>query len=490
MATFIWKRVKGGSPSARVFSAYLALVLTIAMVGPGLSVYAADGGAQKGRASEPVVEAEPVVEEPVLAAEPVEPVVEEPVLAAEPVEPVVEEPIAEEPASAPAAVASAEEPVEPSREIATTVAPLVVAVAPLNAGARPICEGGVKLDENPRTGTYTISTPDVEVTPTTPTDFEITISTYDNGAGMLFDFTSNYPVTHIGVKGGNTGYNDYYFNPAATSGIGLHAPMNPSRKWADISHIIFCFGEEPVNDSHIIVMKFRDDVVTNGEHDGGENWLAGFAFRLESGDSEDGPWSFVADVTTEGTNGQADFGMRPVGWYRLTEMLTQDQIDAGETPTSGDPLGQMVFYHTAQVNSEKRFGNIITDEPEGDLIVYKYHDLNENGEYDDGEPMLEDWEFTLTQSTPPITASAISLVATGTTDVDGELLFGGLEPGEYTVTETLQDGWTNTTPLSQDVTVVDGQTASLWFGNIPVIEEPEEGDLIVYKYHDLTENGE
>ncbi|MDO8879735.1 MAG: SpaA isopeptide-forming pilin-related protein, partial [Coriobacteriia bacterium] len=448
MATFIWKRVKGGSPSARVFSAYLALVLTIAMVGPGLSVYAEDG-AQKGRASEPVVE-------PAVEAEPVEPVVEEPVVEepvveAEPVEPVVEEPIAQESASEPAAVATAEEPVEPSREIATTVAPLVVAsVAPLSAGARPICEGGVKLDGDPRSGTYTITTADVEVTPTTPTDFEITISTYDNGAGMLFDFTSNYPVTHIGVKGGNTGYSDYYFDPPATSGTGLHAPMNPSGKWADISHIIFCFGEEPVHDAHIIVMKFRDDVVTNGVHDGGENWLAGFAFRLESGDSEDGPWSFVADVTTEGMNGQADFGMRPVGWYRLTEILTQDQIDAGETPTTGDPLGQMVFHHTGEVNSEKRFGNIITEEPEeGDLIVYKYHDLNENGTYDQGEPMLEDWEFTLSAGDADLDS--------GLTDIDGELLFGGLEPGVYTVTETLEDGWTNITPLSQDVTVVDGQ---------------------------------
>ena len=373
MATFIWKRVKGGSPSARVFSAYLALVLTIAMVGPGLSVYAADGDAQKGHASEPVVEAEPVepvVEEPVVEAEPVEPVVEEPVVEAEPVEPVVEA----------AVEAAVEEPVvkESVESLITASATAVVAavVAPQNSAARPICEGGVKLDSDPRSGTYTYTSPKSEVTPTTPDDFEITIVVHETDDGMTFDFTSNYPVSHVAVKGGSgdEGYMDYNYDPPVYSAEGLHAPVNPSGDYADISHIIFCFG-------------------------------------------------------------------------------------------------------------------VIEEPEEGDLIVYKYHDLNENGAYDDGEPMLEDWEFTLTQSTPPITASAISLVATGTTDVDGELLFGGLEPGEYTVTETLQSGWTNTTPLSQDVTVVDGQTASLWFGNIPTIEEPEEGDLIVYKFEDLNENG-
>ena len=29
-------------------------------------------------------------------------------------------------------------------------------------------------------------------------------------------------------------------------------------------------------------------------------------------------------------------------------------------------------------------------------MIYKYLDENENGEYDAGEEMLEDWEFTVT----------------------------------------------------------------------------------------------
>ena len=40
-------------------------------------------------------------------------------------------------------------------------------------------------------------------------------------------------------------------------------------------------------------------------------------------------------------------------------------------------------------------------------------------------------------------------------------VFGNLDAGDYTVTETLEDGWENTTDLTQDVTVVAGETASL-----------------------------
>ncbi|MDO8879436.1 MAG: hypothetical protein Q7W44_01330, partial [Coriobacteriia bacterium] len=75
----------------------------------------------------------------------------------------------------------------------------------------------------------------------------------------------------------------------------------------------------------------------------------------------------------------------------------------------------------------------------------------------------------------------------GLTDIDGELLFGGLEPGVYTVTETLEDGWTNITPLSQDVTVVDGQTASLWFGNVEEFLPFTELDLAITKLANKAE---
>ena len=106
-----------------------------------------------------------------------------------------------------------------------------------------ICAGGVKLDSNPRSGTYVPSTPNTEETPTTPSDYSITITTYDTPEGMKMDFVSNYPVDYVKVKGSD-GATFYTYNPPVYSATGLHAPIaGGSGKYADISHIVFCFGE-------------------------------------------------------------------------------------------------------------------------------------------------------------------------------------------------------------------------------------------------------
>jgi protocatechuate 3,4-dioxygenase beta subunit len=459
-----------------VFAAYVAFILALAVAGPGMTVLASEGEA----APQPLAEEVPQEVLPEVPAE-------------DPPEAPAEEPI-EAPAEEPAPLEDpvpADEPEGDQVELQASVEAPVATVAALLAPAKAekdeddnswICAGGVKLDGEPRTGTYTWDTSGTEETPTTPSDYEISIVTSETDDGMVMSFTSNYPVTKVRVKGGN-GYLDFDYTPGVLSGSGLHAPVNASGDYADISHIVFCFDLSEPHDSHIIVMKFRDDVVTNGEHDGGENWLEGFAFDLYEGESETGPWAKVATETTAGSNGQADFGMWPTGWYKIVEVLSPAQIAAGETPTSGDPLGEMVFYHTGQVNSEKRFGNIIEEEPpeEGDLVVYKFHDLDEDGEYDDGEPMLEGWEFEIFVGQ--------SLTATGTTGADGSLSFPGLDPGEYSATEKLLSGWVNTTPLTQKGTVVDGETTEVWFGNIEEELPPEEGDLVIYKFHDLDEDG-
>jgi Putative multicopper oxidases len=53
---------------------------------------------------------------------------------------------------------------------------------------------------------------------------------------------------------------------------------------------------------------------------------------------------------------------------------------------------------------------------------------------------------------------------TQTTDGTGCTIFD-LAPGPYTVTETLQPGWTNITPLAQDATVVSNAQTLLTFVN-------------------------
>jgi hypothetical protein len=56
-----------------------------------------------------------------------------------------------------------------------------------------------------------------------------------------FDFTSTIAVSVVYVKGG-VETNEYDYNPATTSGSGLHPPLNGGGEAPAISHVAFCAG--------------------------------------------------------------------------------------------------------------------------------------------------------------------------------------------------------------------------------------------------------
>ncbi|MEA5075143.1 MAG: SdrD B-like domain-containing protein [Coriobacteriia bacterium] len=481
MATHLWKRVKSGTPSARVFSAYLALVLMVAVMGPGLAVYGSEGNAP---VELPVEVVEPVgVDE----AEPVPVVEPEPVVVPEVVpEPVIEPVIV--PTAEAVAHSKSNQPVTPEPVVgvaaAAVMSPLALSSDPSDLGIVPetvagnpkLCIGGIRVD-NGTPGSYAI--------PGHPGMF-VTVSVTQTEDGPVFSFTSDVPVTRVVAKGGRLGANIYYYDPTVMADGGLHTPVNPSGFYAGISHIDFCFGEIPDPEGELIVYKFHD-LDEDGIFDEGEPMLEGWEFTLTQSTP---PVIATQAIQLIGSgltdaSGELLFGELVPGEYTATETLKE-----GWTNTT--PLAQDVMVVAGQT-AELWFGNVeIPDEPEGDLAVHKFHDLDEDGVFDEGEPMLEGWEFTLEHDAPQVffrvpSMTLFEVVGSGMTDADGHLHFGALVPGEYTVTETLQEGWTNTTPLSQDVTVVDGPTAHLWFGNVE-IPEPE-GDLIVYKFEDLDEDG-
>ncbi len=88
----------------------------------------------------------------------------------------------------------------------------------------------------------------------------------------------------------------------------------------------------------------------------------------------------------------------------------------------------------------------------------KFNDLNGNGSWDPGEPGLEDWTINL--------AGPVS--GTTTTAADGSYSFTNLDPGDYTVSETLKPGWAQTcpaTPGTYSVTLTDSPVIDRDFGN-------------------------
>ncbi len=101
------------------------------------------------------------------------------------------------------------------------------------------------------------------------------------------------------------------------------------------------------------------------------------------------------------------------------------------------------------------------------VIAHKFNDLNSNGIQDSGEDHLAGWEMTLYEG-PSCNGTPL---ASGTTNILGEVVFDDLTIGTYSVKETLEDGWTNTTALCQQVTVGYCETWILDFGNVQV--EPD-----------------
>jgi LPXTG-motif cell wall-anchored protein len=73
----------------------------------------------------------------------------------------------------------------------------------------------------------------------------VTITVRDTDDGPVFDWTSNIGVDAVIVKGGPNA-NFYLYDPPAesTGDTGLHAPVNPSGKFAGLSHVSFCYDVE------------------------------------------------------------------------------------------------------------------------------------------------------------------------------------------------------------------------------------------------------
>jgi hypothetical protein len=68
---------------------------------------------------------------------------------------------------------------------------------------------------------------------------------------------------------------------------------------------------------------------------------------------------------------------------------------------------------------------------------YKWNDLDGDGTWDAGEPALSGWTINL----------GGAKTASTTTNANGYYEFTGLGPGNYTVSEVLQAGWTQTWPV-------------------------------------------
>ena len=146
------------------------------------------------------------------------------------------------------------------------------------------------------------------------------------------------------------------------------------------------------------------------------------------------------------------------------------------TPTGGATIDLPNRRVTLTVGNGDAVTCTFTVERDVVIRARSFNDLIRNGtnlgNRNAGDPWLEGWEMTVFTST----TTAVTNGLTSSTATSGlyEATFRHLRAGSYTVCETLQGGWTNTTPGSLDptyaqpcktVTLAPGQGGVLRFGN-------------------------
>ena len=88
----------------------------------------------------------------------------------------------------------------------------------------------------------------------------------------------------------------------------------------------------------------------------------------------------------------------------------------------------------------------------GEIRGSKWNDLNGNGERDADEPGLEGWTIFIDDNqNGDLDEGELSTV----TDANGDYTFTEIEPGTYTVSEIVQDGWQPTFPVTFEYEFID-----------------------------------
>ncbi|MCX6650605.1 MAG: SpaA isopeptide-forming pilin-related protein [Methanomassiliicoccales archaeon] len=165
------------------------------------------------------------------------------------------------------------------------------------------------------------------------------------------------------------------------------------------------------------------------------------------------------------------FDLLPFGTYCVRENLALSDMDCcwyNSTPSrvrvtiDGENLHELVT-----------FGNV----KYGKICGFKYYDANANGQLDCNENGIYYWEIQLWLNG--------KLLATTHTDHSGHFCFAGLEFGNYTVKEVMQNGWYATGPTQWNVTIDrSGDREDVYFLNAQC------GKICVYKYEDLNGDGQ
>ncbi|TAK57427.1 MAG: T9SS type A sorting domain-containing protein, partial [Bacteroidetes bacterium] len=201
-------------------------------------------------------------------------------------------------------------------------------------------------------------------------------------------------------------------------------------------------------------MKFND-ANGNGTKDPEDTGLSGWQITLTGGESP--------VTTTTDANGNYLFDNLQPRTYTVSEGLQTGWLQTTESPA---PATLNPGQHLTNID----FGNfkLIT------ISGMKFNDHDGDGVKDENDEGMAGWTINLSGT---VTSST-------TTDPTGAYSFTNLGPGTYTVTETVLDGWVQTSTNPTDITSVSGiNVTDVNFGNF------KKFSISGMKFEDTNGNG-
>lgn len=257
--------------------------------------------------------------------------------------------------------------------------------------------------------------------------------------------------------------------------------------WAALGDTSVDFGEpeDGINESHTFYntelgsihgMKWHD-INGNGDQDEIGTVLSGWTINLYKDNGE--TYELVDTMDT-------DSGVDHYGWYWFEDLYPgkyrvceENQSGWSQTyPTVNNGCHDVTLpdgnsggfpeVQNATFGATYNFGN----QEHGTVRVYKYDDENGNGQKDEGEEYLNDWEMNLAQG---------EFETSQTTGEGGYTDFEDLVPGAYVLSETLQQGWNQTdiSCVSDQIRTDQDSQLTLGIARVYAQEDPnsEEIDL-------------
>lgn len=195
------------------------------------------------------------------------------------------------------------------------------------------------------------------------------------------------------------------------------------------------FGNYTVTADTLFGYKWHD-LDGDGVWDEGEPGLEGWEIHLEGMDNAGAP---VSEVTWTDADGYYEFTVLP-GLYDINEVCPAGEAWMQSYPAPTDGCGS--GWHTGVgLGGPYHFGNFQNATKTG----AKFHDMNANGTWDEGEPGLPGWEIHLAGSDGM--GAPVSLVKV--TDDNGYYEFSA-PPGVYDIYEVCTGDWVQTYPAPTD----------------------------------------